>query len=126
MRRLLLIFLMLLVPFQAAWSMGHAVAGHGSGQATVDGDHLHVDHGDDHHHDFAGPDDMATASAGNMPSHDDGCHHGSHVHPAFNLIVTDSFAGLTYDASGPPPQSRQTAFTSYIPPLFDRPPAARG
>jgi len=72
------------------------------------------------------PDTDTMASGSETASHGDDCHHGTHVHPAFNMILPDRVAGLANQPAGLPPQFHSTSFTSHFPPLFDRPPAVRG
>jgi hypothetical protein len=117
MRRALLIFLMMLVPFQAAWSAGHAL--HGHLDATTAHNHSHdSDHEQEH---GGGVDFMADASA----IHDDDGHHGSHVHAAYTFMVADAGIGLTNPRTGQPPPAPPASFTSHIPPLYDPPPVVR-
>ena len=59
MRRLLLIFLMLLVPIQTTWSANHALYGHMEGKVAAGGLHMHAhdhDHANMAHHDASSPD----------------------------------------------------------------------
>lgn len=122
MRRLLVILLMLLVPLQSAWSAGHAF--HVDHVASADS-YVHS-HDHDHDHDVDQGDwtSDATGTTGSS-EHGDNSHHGSHVHPAFTVILPDRSVVLTEDSPALPPPSRSASFTSHSPPLFDRPPSVR-
>jgi hypothetical protein len=113
MRRTLLIFLMWLVPFQAAWSAGHAL-------------HEHLDaavaHGHAHDHDHSLPDLSEDGAVGHA---DENHHGGSHGHAAFTFLVTDLAIGLSNTLAAQPPPSPTASFTSHIPLLPDPPPAVR-
>lgn len=124
MRRLLLIFLMLIVPIQTAWSAGHAVHGHFDRDVASGALHVH-DHDGSSHQDADEPDSIADQVGSGTSNHGGIGHPGSHAHPAFAMIPPNCAAGLSYDASELPPPFRSATFTSHIPPLFDRPPAAR-
>jgi len=127
-RRFLLIVLALLVPFQAAWSAGHALYGHLDGGLACGGVHIHV--ADLDHHDTGQECSAASESVpgsmgdGSSVQGGDG-QHGSHIHPVFSMVLSARLAGLTYESPSLPPLSLPTTFTSNIPPLFDRPPAVR-
>ena len=128
MRRLLLIFLMLLVPIQTTWSANHALYGHMEGKVAAGGLHMHAhdhDHANMAHHDASSPDSGVSPVDGETLTQGGESHHGCHIHPAFSMILPDRVAGLPSDAVALPPLSFSTSFTSHIPPLSDRPPAAR-
>ena len=119
MRRALLISLMLLVPFQAAWSAGHALHGHLDTTTAHSHGHDH-DHDQDHH-----DDGDFNLSSGTPTTHGDDGHHGSHGHAAFTFMVADTGVGLTNTLAAQPPPAPPASFTSHIPLLLDPPPAVR-
>jgi hypothetical protein len=110
MRRALLIFLMWLVPFQAAWSAGHAMHEHLTATA-----HSH-DHGDDGFFDIA---------ENLLGAHDEDGQHDSHGHAVFSFMVADIDIGLSDSLVSKPPPAPTASFTSHIPLLPDPPPAVR-
>ncbi len=117
-KRLLIIFLLLLVPLQTSWSLAMSVHGHVGEDWPTLGLHSHA-HEHEHSHDPSPPSqDQAQASA----PHDDG-HHHSHSHQTVDLLATHLSFGLSPSGSAPLPQTPR--FTSHIPALPDLPPAAR-
>lgn len=104
---------MWLVPFQAAWSAGHALHGH------LDATAVHG-HDDDHQHD----DDLDSLHDEPTAHHDDN-HHGSHGHAAFSFLVADAMPGLIISLAAQPPPAPPASFRSHIPLLPDPPPALR-
>ena len=129
MRRLVLILLMLLVPTQASWSASHAIRGYVESMAVSD--HFHA-HGHDHRHDGEVSQETPSSCSvagmlpdGDMTKHGDEGQHGCHFHPAFTLMLPTHPTGLPIAGAALPPSTPSTSFTSHIPPLSDRPPAAR-
>lgn len=115
MRRVFLIFLMWLVPFQAVWSAGHALQGHLDTTTAQSHGHDHDQHDDDDHdllHD-------------EPTTHGDDGSHGSHGHATFTFMVADLALSLTNTLVDQPPPALPASFTSHIPLLPDPPPAVR-
>lgn len=115
MRRILLIFLMWLVPFQAAWSAQHALHGHLDATTA---------HSHDHEHD-KGHDDGPGLLNDEPTSHGDDGRHGCHGHATFAFMVADFSLGLSNTLAAQPPPALPASFTSHIPLLPDPPPAVR-
>lgn len=119
MRRLLAILLLLIVPFQFAWSTAQGVHDHFGSDGPATGFHSH--HDGDHAHPNAG---FATSDPEHSSHHADG-HHDGHCHMAFSMILSGSAPALAATPRGGAPAAPPLAFTSHIPPLFDWPPSAR-
>lgn len=117
MRRMLLIFLMWLVPFQAVWSAQHAL--HGHFDATTVHSHGH-DYDQDQDHD-----DGLDLLNDEPATHGDDGRHGSHGHATFTFMVADLSLGLSNTLAAQPPPALPLFFTSHIPLLPDPPPAFR-
>lgn len=123
MRRFLAILLMMFVPLQLAWSAAGSLHGHLNDEVPVSGFHYHDDghvhhHGaeSDHHDGFSGGD--------THNNHNDDGHHDGHYHPVFSMLVIEPDLRLGAATPNGPPVRVPIVFTSYIPPLFDRPPSA--
>lgn len=112
MRRAFLIFLMWLVPFQAAWSAGHAL-------------HGHLDATTAHSHDHDPHSDGLDLSNGEPAPHDDDGRHGCHGHATFTFLVSNLALGVTNTLVAQAPPALPVSFTSHIPLLPDPPPAVR-
>lgn len=119
MRRLLAVFLLLIVPLQFAWSAVQGVHGHLGGDVPAVGFHAHDD--GDHVHPGTSP----AAADGEHGHHNADDHHDGHCHLAFSLILGGSAPALAATPRGGAPAAPPLAFTSHIPPLFDWPPSAR-
>lgn len=123
MRRLLAVFLMLLVPLQFAWSAAQSLHGHIGEDVSVLGFHTH-DHDHDHRDgELAAHDGLVDGDMDN--GHNDDGQHGGHYHPVFSSLVIEIDLKLGEIAPDGPPVRPPTSFTSHIPPLFDWPPSAR-
>jgi hypothetical protein len=119
MRRLLATLLLMIVPFQFAWSAVQGVHVHPGDDAPVAEFHAH--HDADHAHADAAP---AASGAGDCSHNADG-HHDGHCHLAFSMILSGPAPALAATPRGGAPAAPPLAFTSHIPPLFDWPPSAR-
>lgn len=119
MRRLFAILLMLLVPLQFAWSAEQGVRGHAGDDLAALAIHVHDA---DHHHADA-HDSLAAADLDG--SHNDDGHHESHYHPVFSSLLVEPGLSLAEASPGGLASRPPASFISRIPPLFDRPPAAR-
>lgn len=118
MRRLVALLVMLIVPFQSAWSVTSSL--HGPlDKAVVAG----VMHAHDHVHPAQGGHDISLAGAIDG-GHDEDGYHDSHCHPVFNSVLTESSLTLGAALSNGPILQPTTRFFSHTPPLFDRPPLA--
>jgi hypothetical protein len=120
MRRMLAILLMLIVPFQFAWSTVESMHGHLDHEGSASVFHYHDD---DHHHDtdIDHHDDIADGLA-EQGLNDDG-HHDGHFHPVLNIIVFEPQLNLGKALPHDPPARPPSSFTSHIPSLFDWPPS---
>ncbi len=120
MRRLIALFLMLIVPLQFAWSAAANLHGHAGDEVAALGVHVH-DHA---HHDDGHADHDATLTGESETGHNEDGHHGSHYHPVFSSLLMETGPSLGAVASTGPPPHPPAAFLSHTPPLSDRPPLA--
>ena len=124
MRRLVALILMLILPFQFAWSAVLSLHGHAGDNAAALGVHVHS-HGD-HDAGHAGhADHDASLAADGETGHNEDGHHCSHYHPVFSFIIMENGLNLGVASPDGPPPHPLAAFLSHTPPLFDRPPLAR-
>ncbi|PKO38868.1 MAG: hypothetical protein CVU33_07235 [Betaproteobacteria bacterium HGW-Betaproteobacteria-6] len=117
---MLAILLMLIVPFQFAWSAVESMDGHLDHEGSASVFHYHDD---DHHHD--GDVDHHDEMAGGLAEqgHNDDGHHDGHFHPVLNIIVFEPQLNLGKALPHDPPMRPPSSFTSHIPSLFDWPPS---
>jgi hypothetical protein len=137
MRRLLAIFLMLVVPVQFGWSTALSIHGHSHGDVAVLGFHTHDSHASghgDHHHPHPGeaPGDRTDSdienpapSLGGSAGQSDGEQLDGHYHPILASLVMDVALPIPSTCSGGPPSRPPDTLISRTPPLYDLPPAAR-
>lgn len=119
MRRFLILFLMLLIPVQFAWSAQQGLIGHVDDKLAALGMHAHMD---DHSH--ASTNDEANHDDSDAEHNHDG-HHDSHYHPVLSILLIESGLHLAEITSDGPISRPPASFISRIPPLFERPPSVR-
>lgn len=121
MRHLIAILIMVIVPFQSAWSVAMNLHGHMGADAAGGIMHVH-DHENQLHEEHS---ISQTCTMDQDHGHNEDGHHDPHCHPVFNPIVTETTQALEVARTNEPILQAPSDFFSHTPPLFDRPPLAR-
>ncbi len=117
---MLSILLIVIVPFQFAWSAVESMHGHLDHQELAS---LFHSHDDDHHHDTDVDHHDDTADSLPQQGHNDDGHHDGHYHPVHNIIVFEPQLNLGKALPHDPPVRPPSSFASHIPLLFGWPPS---
>jgi len=120
MRRVLTILLLLIVPFQFAWSAVESVHGNLNHQESAAVFHSHDD---GHRHDTDVDRYDGTTDSLLPQGHNDDGHHDGHYHPVFSDVVLEPPLSLGKALPQDPPWQAASSFTSHIPSPFDWPPS---
>ena len=120
MRRLTVLILLFIVPFQLAWSAAMTMHVHLGGDAHAIGAHFH-DH--DLHAGAHSGHDHAISEHGD-DEHDDN-HHVSHCHHVYSAILALPELNLRQSQRDAAPVHPAVRFSSHTPFLPDPPPPAR-